>query len=59
LHLSACSREYKLIRRGKDPKSLRLIEASANVVVEVKTVKCSPTPLKPWTVHIYSLKEGC
>jgi hypothetical protein len=44
LHLSACSREYKLIGRGKDPKSLRLIEASANVVVEVKTVKCSSVP---------------
>jgi hypothetical protein len=26
---------------GEDPKSLRLLEASANIYVEVKTVKCS------------------
>jgi hypothetical protein len=26
-----------------------LIEASANITVEVKTVKCSPASLKPWT----------
>jgi hypothetical protein len=32
-YLSACSREYKLVGRGKDPKSLRLIEASANIEV--------------------------
>jgi hypothetical protein len=34
LHLSACSMEYKLSGREKDPKSLGLIEASANIVVE-------------------------
>jgi hypothetical protein len=44
LHLS--SREYKL---GKDPKSLGLIEASANAAVEVRTVKCSSALLKSWT----------
>jgi hypothetical protein len=36
-----------LIGREKDPKSLGLIEASANIAVEEKTVKCSPLPLKP------------
>jgi hypothetical protein len=46
LHLCACSREYKLSGRGKDPKSLGLIEASANIVMEEKTVKCSPASLK-------------
>ena len=49
MHLSACIREYKLIERGKDPKSLGLIEASANIVVEVRIVKCSPAFLKLWT----------
>jgi hypothetical protein len=38
LHLSACSREYKTSGRGKDPKSVELIETSANTVVEEK--KC-------------------
>jgi hypothetical protein len=46
LHLSAYSREYKLSEREKDPKSLWLIEASANIVVEEKTMKCSPISLK-------------
>jgi hypothetical protein len=27
-----------------------LIEASANIVVRVKIVKCSPSSLKPWIV---------
>jgi hypothetical protein len=40
LHLSACSREYKLSGRGIDPESLGLIEASGNIVVEEKIVKC-------------------
>jgi hypothetical protein len=35
-------------REGKDPKSLGLIEASANIHVEVKTVKCSSSCLRPW-----------
>jgi hypothetical protein len=35
--------------RGEDPKSLGLIEASVNIAVEVKTVKCSPASLKPQT----------
>jgi hypothetical protein len=43
LHLSACNREYKLIGRGKDPKSLGLIEAGAYITVEEKTVKYSPS----------------
>jgi hypothetical protein len=38
-----------LIARGKDPKSLELIEASVNIVVEVRTVKCSAAYLKPWS----------
>lgn len=42
---------------GKDPKSLGLIEASANIIVEVKTMKCSPQP-EALDVSIYSLKEG-
>jgi hypothetical protein len=46
LHLSVCNREYKLIGRGEDPKSLGLIEASANIVVEVRTMKCSPCLLE-------------
>jgi hypothetical protein len=29
-HRSACSRDYKYIERGEVPKSLELIEASAN-----------------------------
>jgi hypothetical protein len=33
-------------RRGKDTKSLGLIEASANIVVEEKTMKCLSCPLK-------------
>jgi hypothetical protein len=53
LHLSACSREYKLTGRGKDPKSLGLIEASANIVVEVRTVKCSPALLKSCTTCLF------
>jgi hypothetical protein len=52
LHLSACSREYKLSGRGKDPKSLGLIEARANIVVE-KTIN-----LEAMGHPIYSLKEG-
>jgi hypothetical protein len=59
LHLSACSREYKLSGRGKDPKSLGLIEASANIVVEEKTVKCSPCLPEAVDCPIYSLKEDC
>jgi hypothetical protein len=46
LHISAWSREYKLSGIEKDPKSLGLIEASANIVVEEKTVKCSSAFLK-------------
>jgi hypothetical protein len=46
LHLNACSREYKMSRRGKNPRSLGLIEASANIMVEEKTVKCLPASLK-------------
>jgi hypothetical protein len=52
VHLSACSREYKLIERGKDPKSLWLIEASVNVMVEVKIVKCYPSALKSWIPYL-------
>jgi hypothetical protein len=55
---------------GKDPKSLELIEASANIIVEVKTVKCSPASLKPWmllfiaswrasrSVRVYRVRRG-
>jgi hypothetical protein len=32
--------------RGKDTKSLELIEASANIVVEEETVMCLHCPLK-------------
>jgi hypothetical protein len=59
LHLSVCSREYKLIERGEDPKSLRLIEATANIVVEVRTVKCSPCLLEAVDCPIYSLNKDC
>jgi hypothetical protein len=59
LHLSAAySREYKLVERGKDPKSLGLIEASVNIVVEEKTVKCLPPLPEVLDVSIYSLKES-
>jgi hypothetical protein len=47
LHLSAYSSEYKLTGRGKDPKSLGLIETNVNIVVEEKTVKCLSASLKP------------
>jgi hypothetical protein len=57
LHLSAYSREYKLVGRGKDPKSLGLIEASANIIMKVKTMKCSPALSEALDVSIYSLKE--
>ena len=57
IHLSAYSREYKLVGRGKDPKSLRLVEASANIAVEEKTVKCSPLLLEALDVPIYIFKE--
>jgi hypothetical protein len=55
LHLSACSRENKLVGREKDPKSLKLIEASVNIAVEVKTVKCSPPLPEALDVSIYSI----
>jgi hypothetical protein len=42
---------------GTDPKSLELIEASANISVEVKTVKFFSLP-KALGSSIYSLKEG-
>ena len=41
-----------------DPKSLRLIEPSANIVVEVKTVKCSLALPKTLDASLYSIKEG-
>jgi hypothetical protein len=43
---------------GKDPKSLGLIEASANIRVEVKTVKCSPSRLKPWAPLFIALRRA-
>jgi hypothetical protein len=57
LHLSTYSREYKLVGRGKDLKSLGLIKASANTTVEVKTVECSPLP-EAMETSIYRLKES-
>jgi hypothetical protein len=58
LHLSAYSREYKLNERGKDPKSLRLIEASANIVggENHEVFACLPEVVG---YPIYSLKEEC
>jgi hypothetical protein len=57
MHLSACSREYKLVGRGKDPMSLGLIEASATITAEVRTMKCSPACLpKVVCTSIYRLK---
>jgi hypothetical protein len=41
--------------QGKDPKSLALIEASVNIHVEVKIVKCSSSLS---FVLLYSSKEG-
>jgi hypothetical protein len=35
--------------RRKVSKSQELIEASANIAVEEKIVKCLPARLKPWT----------
>jgi hypothetical protein len=43
---------------GKDPKSLGLIEASANIVVKVKTMKSLSAFPKAMDASIYSLKEG-
>jgi hypothetical protein len=58
MHLSACSREYKLVGRGKDTKSLGLIVPSVNITMEEKTVKCSPRFLETLDVPIYSPKKG-
>ena len=58
MHLSAYSREYKLSEREKDPKSLWLIEASANIVVEVKTVKYSCALLKQWSPLFISSRRA-
>jgi hypothetical protein len=52
-HLSACSRVYKLSGRGKDPKSLRMIEANANTKWRRKLVKCSPAPPEAVGYPIY------
>jgi hypothetical protein len=48
-----------LAGEGKDPKSLGLIEASTNIVVEAKPVKCSPILTEAQDSSIYSLEEGC
>jgi hypothetical protein len=49
LHLSACSRGYKLARRGRGSQVPGVIEASANIVVEAKTDKMFSSRLKPLT----------
>jgi hypothetical protein len=48
--------EYKLVGRGTDPKSLGLNEASANIIVEVKTMKCLSPAWSPEC--LYLLPEG-
>jgi hypothetical protein len=58
LHVSACSREYKLVGRGKGSQILGLIEASANIHVESKTVNCSSSFSEALGTSIYSIKEG-
>jgi hypothetical protein len=58
LHLSACNSEYKLVRRRKDHKSVRLIVASVNITMEKKLWSVPPPP-KALGSSIYSLKEGC
>jgi hypothetical protein len=47
--------EYKLFGRVKDPKSLELIETSANIIVEGEIVKCSPSLPEAMYVPIYCL----
>jgi hypothetical protein len=48
-----------LVGEGKDPKSLGLIEASVNIDVVAKTVKCSPLLPKALDSSICTLEEGC
>jgi hypothetical protein len=57
LHLSACSREYKLVGRGKDPKSLGWLKQVPISSWRWKLWSVRPLP-EALDVSIYSLKEG-